>query len=177
VIIRYGNKLCWDHGGSTFTPTEAYSTTKTLGALVTGMVSYETRDIPKAGPKTGPFSDEDRVDQWLSSFSYNKEAKVAHVLGMVAHDSDLSYGKKSFAYDTVGSTEINSISTMLNTAIAPGCQRRGVHQEVFVRKARHDQVHLVERQRKQDLCVHLEHRPARHGESRRVDQQLRRVER
>jgi hypothetical protein len=133
MIVRYG-KYCWGHNADNFPHAEAYSTTKTLGALVTGIASYQTRMIPRTGPKTGQLSDEDPVTQWLDSVTYNKAAKVAHVLGMVAHDSDLSYGKKSFTYDTVGTTEINSLGTMISAAIAQDPARLGKSVPEFTQK-------------------------------------------
>jgi hypothetical protein len=133
MIVRYG-KYCWGHNADTFNPAEAYSTTKTLGALVTGMASYQTRMIAKSGPMTGQLTDEDPVTQWIANPSYNKMAKVAHVLAMVAHDTDLSYGKKTFAYDTVGTTEINSLGTMITTAIKQDSARLGTTVSGFTQK-------------------------------------------
>ena len=133
LIVRYG-KLCWQHNSDTFAPAEAWSTTKTLGALVTGMAAYQTRMIPKSGAMTGPLSDEDPVTQWIASPTYNKMAKVAHVLGMVAHDTDLSWGKKTFAYDTVGTTEINSLGTMITEAIKQDSARLGTTVSAFTQK-------------------------------------------
>jgi hypothetical protein len=133
MIVRYG-KYCWGHNADNFPHAEAYSTTKTLGALVTGIASYQTRMIPRTGPKTGQLSDEDPVTQWLDTVSYNKSAKVAHVLGMVAHDPDLSYGKRSFTYDTVGTTEINSLGTMISAAIAQDPARLGKSVPEFTQK-------------------------------------------
>jgi hypothetical protein len=133
AIVRYG-KVCWEHNAKNFAPTEAYSTTKTLGATVTGMVSYQTRMIPRTGKKTGQLSDEDMASQWLDSQTYNQQAKVAHVLGMVAHDANLAYGSKTFAYDTVGATEINTLSTMINNAVAQDTARLGANIEEFTKK-------------------------------------------
>jgi hypothetical protein len=130
LVVRYG-KVCYERGATGFAPTEAWSTTKTLGALVTGMVSYETRMIMKSGPKTGQLTDLDRADQWLTAVPYNADAQVAHVLGMVAHDASLEWGQKSFAYDTVGTTEINSLSDMMNAAIAQDKTRLGANVEEF----------------------------------------------
>jgi hypothetical protein len=133
LIVRYG-KLCYQHNAMTYAPGEAWSTTKTLGALVTGMASYETRMIPRTGKKTGQLSDEDRADQWLDVVSYNADAKVAHVLGMVAHDTSLAWGQKSFAYDTVGTTEINTLGTMITAAIAQDSARLGTSVADFTQK-------------------------------------------
>jgi hypothetical protein len=133
LIIRYG-KLCWAHNALDFAPAEAWSTTKTMGALVTGLVAFQTKDIPRSGPKTGPFSDEDRVDAWISGFPYNKEAHVGHVLGMVAHNSNLEYGSRTMIYDTVGSNQINTLSDMLNAAIAQDKARLGDDLEAFTKR-------------------------------------------
>jgi hypothetical protein len=133
LIVRYG-KLCYQHNAMNFAPAEAYSTTKTLGALVTGIASYQTRMIPRTGKKTGQLSDEDRADQWLDSVSYNKDAKVAHVLGMVAHDASLAWGAKSFAYDTVGTTEINTLGNMITAAISQDSARLGTSVSAFTMK-------------------------------------------
>jgi len=120
AVIRYG-QLCHEYypGGdaSSDAPSEVFSTTKTLGALVTGIAAYETRDLPRDGRKTGPLSDEDRVDHWLDEFTFNPDAQVAHVLGMVAQNADLSFGHKKHQYDTVGAVQINRLSDVINTAI------------------------------------------------------------
>jgi len=132
ALIRYG-KVCYVSRGDA-PADEAWSTTKTLGALVLGAVSYETRDLPRTGPKTGPLGDEDRVDAWLDAFSYNREARIAHVLGMVAHNADLSLGKKAMAYDTVGATQINSLSAIMNAAIAQDSAHLGANLEGFTQR-------------------------------------------
>jgi hypothetical protein len=115
-------------------PAEAWSTTKTLGALVTGMVAWQTRALASTGRKTGSFSDADRADHWLDAFSYNPEARVAHVLAMVAHNPSLALGQKPMAYDTIGTTQINTLSDMLNAAIAQDSTRLGGDLEGFTQK-------------------------------------------
>jgi len=132
ALIRYG-KLCYVSRGEA-PADEAWSTTKTLGALVLGAVSYATRDLPRTGPETGPLGDEDRVDAWLDHFSYNPDAHIAHVLGMVAHNADLSLGKKTMSYDTVGATQINSLSAIMNAAIAQDSARLGANLEEFTQR-------------------------------------------
>lgn len=131
AVVRYG-KLCHEAGADS--PAEVWSATKTLGAVVTGVASYETRDIPNTGPMTGQLSDLDRADHWLASQTYNKDAQVAHVLSMIAHDTDLSYGNRSYAYDTVGSVEINSLSDMVNAAVKQDSARLGSDIEAFTKK-------------------------------------------
>jgi hypothetical protein len=133
AVFRYG-KLCYQHNATNFAAAEAWSTTKTLGATVAGVVAYQTRNMTRTGPKTGPFSDQDRVDQWLTTFSYNKEAHVAHVLAMVAQNPNLALGQKTMTYDTVGTTQINSISDMLNTAIAQDTTNLTANLETFTQK-------------------------------------------
>lgn len=136
VIVRYG-KLCHEFYPDGETPTstdEVWSTTKSLGALVVGIASYQTRDIPRTGPKTGPLSDWDRVDHWLDSFTYNQEAHVAHVLGMVGHNADLSYGNKVHDYDTIGIVQLNSLSDIVNTAIKQDPKRLGSDIEQFTHR-------------------------------------------
>ncbi|HVU05122.1 MAG TPA: hypothetical protein VHE30_25405, partial [Polyangiaceae bacterium] len=108
--------------------------TKTLGALTSGVVAYQTKGIPNTGFGTGPFSDEDRVDHWLSSFTYNPEAHVAHVLAMVAQNADLSLGKKTMSYDIIGTVQINTLSDMLNVAIKQDTARMGSDLEAFTQK-------------------------------------------
>jgi len=132
AVVRYG-KLCHE-AGPRDTPTEAYSATKTLGALVTGIASYETRMFQKTGPRTGQLLDTDLASHWLTSQSYNKDALLAHVLGMVGHNSDLSYGQKKYMYDTVGSVQINTLGTMVNAAISQDAARLGNNIEAFTKK-------------------------------------------
>lgn len=117
AIVRYG-LLCHEHKSADMKPAEAWSTTKTLGATVAGIVAYRSKDLPKSGPKTGAFTDEDRVDQWLDSVSYNKDARVGHVMAMVAKSADLLLGNKKMTYDTVGTDQINSLSKVLNTVVS-----------------------------------------------------------
>jgi hypothetical protein len=125
AIVRYG-ELCHEYyPDGPDTRSEVYSTTKSLGAVVTGIAIYETRDIPRTGPKSGPLSDEDRVDYWLDDFSFNQDALVANVLAMNAHNEDLSYGHKNHEYDTFGTVQINRMSDIVNTAIAQDPDRLG----------------------------------------------------
>jgi hypothetical protein len=60
----------------------------------------------------------DRVDDWLDSFTFNADAHVAHVLAMVAQNTDLSLGKKQFSYDTIGTVQINRLSDIIDAVIA-----------------------------------------------------------
>ena len=136
AIVRHG-RLCHEFYPPGQTPTsagEVYSTTKSLGAAVVGLVNYQTRDLPRTGPKTGRLRDWDRADHWLDSFSYNPDAHVAHVLAMVGHNADLSWGNKPHAYDTVGDVQINSLSEMVNAALAQDPERLGSDIEEFTRQ-------------------------------------------
>lgn len=116
AVVRYG-KLCHQYMGET-KARAAWSATKTLSALMVGMVSYETRNLVRNGRKTGPLRDTDRVDHWLDSFTYNANAQLAHVLAMIAHNPSLAYGQREMVYDTVGTTQINTLSPIMNTALA-----------------------------------------------------------
>lgn len=136
AVVRHG-RLCHEFyppGQTATTEGEVFSTTKSLGATVVGMVSYQTRDIPRSGPKTGQLRDWDRADHWLDSVTYNADAHVAHVLAMVAHNADLSWGNKPHAYDTVGDVEINSLSGMVNAAVAQDPERLGANIEEFTQR-------------------------------------------
>ena len=134
AAIRYG-KLCHEfYPDGPDRPTRTYSATKTLGAVVTGMVAWETRNLERTGPGTGPLSDEDRVDHWLEEFSFNPDAKIAHVLAMVAFNEDLSFGAKVHDYDAYGDREINRLSDILNTAIQQDPERLGANLEEFTQR-------------------------------------------
>lgn len=132
TVVRYG-QLCHEYypTGEPDATTEIFSATKTLGALVTGIASYETRDLVRTDRKTGPLSDEDRVDHWLDEFTFNPEAHVAHVLAMLAHNADLSYGHKTHQYDTIGVVQINRLSDVINTALRQDPDRLGANIEEF----------------------------------------------
>ena len=133
AIVRHG-LLCHEFKSAGMTPVEAWSTTKTMGATVAGMVAWQTRSVPRTGPKTGPFTDEDRVDSWLDSFTYNKDAHVAHVMAMVAQNADLGLGQKTFEYDALGTTQINSMSDILNAVIAQNPGTLGPGLDDFTRR-------------------------------------------
>lgn len=132
AAVRYG-RLCHAYQLDT-EPSDALSTTKMLGALVAGAVAYHTRELPRTGPKTGPFSDMDRVDHWLEDFTFNPEAQVGHVLGMVAHNADLTPGRRRMDYDFFGDVQIDSLSEMLNTAIRQDPPRLGADLDAFVQR-------------------------------------------
>ncbi len=136
AVVRYG-RLCHEFyppGQTATTVGEVFSTTKSLGATVVGMVNYQTRDIERTDRKTGQLSDWDRADHWLDTFTYNPEAHVAHVLAMVGHNADLSWGKKPHAYDTTGTVQINTLSEMVNAAVAQDPARLGANIEEFTQK-------------------------------------------
>jgi len=133
AAIRYG-KLCHAFAPSGTEPGHVFSATKTLGALVTGAVAYETRALSRVGRKTGPLSDEDRVDHWLDDFSYNQAARVGHVLAMVAQSEGLGSRPDDMVYDSFGTTQINSLSEILNTAIAQDPARLGEDLEQFTQR-------------------------------------------
>ena len=118
AVVRYG-KLCHEYyPAGTDRSEELFSATKTLSAIVVGVAAYRTRELERTGPKTGPLSDEDRVDHWLDSLSFNRDARVAHVLAMVAHNDDLSFGARDFSYDDFGLVQINRLNDIVTAAIA-----------------------------------------------------------
>jgi hypothetical protein len=133
AVVRYG-KLC--HQSGMDSPSEIWSITKGLTGVVTGIVNYQTREIPRTGPMTGQLSDWDRADHWLpaSSISFNREAKVAHVLAMIGHNTDLSYGNRTYQYDAVGTVQINRLSDMMNTAIKQDTTRLGADLDAFTHR-------------------------------------------
>lgn len=134
TVVRYG-KLCHEYypEGSDET-SEVFSATKTFSAAVTGMVMWETRDLERSGRKTGPVTVNDRVDHWLDSFTFNADAHVGHVLGMVGFNEDLSYPNRMYIYDAAGDREINRLSDVLNTAIAQDTERLGADLEQFTQR-------------------------------------------
>lgn len=141
AVVRYG-KLCHQFGAEGMAPRHAWSTTKSLGALVTGMVAYETRDLVRKGRKTGPLNDTDRVDHWLDAFTYNQDAQIAHVLAMVAHSPSLAPNEREMFYDMVGTTQINSLSEVLNLAIQQDTARFGDNLHDFVQRFLFDKLGL-----------------------------------
>ena len=144
AVVRYG-KLC-HRGGTVDSPAEIWSITKGLTGVVAGVVNYQTRGIPSSGPMTGQFRDWDRADHWVpaSSISFNREAHVAHVLAMIAHNTDLSFGARNYQYDAVGSVQINRLSDMMNTAIRQDSARLGADLDEFTHRFLFDPVGMKE---------------------------------
>jgi hypothetical protein len=114
-VFRYG-KLCHIKGSEA--AGSMYSVTKTLGGVMIGRAAYLTRDVPRTGPGTGTIMPEDKATDWLGSVSYNREARLSHVMSMCAHNSNLAYGAKSFSYDTIGSVQINTLIDVTEKCIA-----------------------------------------------------------
>ncbi|MBM3140401.1 MAG: hypothetical protein FJZ92_09395 [Chloroflexi bacterium] len=134
AVVRYG-RLCHEYDvGEPDAPTFVFSAAKTLGALVTGIAAWQTRDLPRTGRKTGPLSDLDRMDHWVDDVTFNPDALVAHVLGMVGHNPDLSFGNRTWVYDAVGTTQINRLSDAVNAAIDQDPARLGEDLEVFTQR-------------------------------------------
>lgn len=124
AVIRHG-LLCHEYypDGQLPGPTAAWSATKTLGAVTLGALAYQLRDVQRTGPRTGPPSDLDRLDYWVGPHSLNKDALLAHVLAMVAHNKSLAPGQKSYSYDVVGSVQINQLSDVMNNALKQDAAR------------------------------------------------------
>ncbi len=139
-IVRYG-KLCHDFypgSDSAETPYHVFSSSKTFGATVVGRVMYETRKLVKTGPRTGPIDELQRVDQWFdktgTNYDIHQDAKIAHVLAMVAYSDDLSFGQKVHSYDADGTREINALSNILNAALQQDKARLGADLEEFTQR-------------------------------------------
>ena len=133
AVIRYG-KLCHSYLATDMAPMESLSATKFLGATVTGAVALRTADLPRTGPKTGPLSDEDRVDAWIDRVGYNPEAHIAHVLAMVAQSPDLSYGRRTMEYDYFGFVQLDSLNFILNAALRQPGARLGRNLDEFSKR-------------------------------------------
>jgi len=142
AIVRHG-RLCHEYypeGRDKDTVIGVASATKTLGAAMVGAVIYQTRELAVDGDKTGPLSEFDRVDAWLDSFSFNQDAQIAHVMAMVGHNADLSWGEKVRNYDTTGSVQINRLSDILNAAIAQDTERLGADLHEFSQRHFFDKI-------------------------------------
>ncbi len=123
AVVRYG-RLCHEYYPTRLYPGGVdqeeivFSAAKTLAAVLTGAAVYRTRDLERTGRKTGPLRDTDRIDHWLDSFTFNPDAQVGHVLGMVGHNEDLSSPDLDFTYDAIGDMQINRLNDVVATAIA-----------------------------------------------------------
>jgi len=109
TVVRYG-KLCWSGGASTSTPFAAWSVTKTWGATLVGIVSARST-----------MRDTDLVSKWLTASqrgNINANATIAHVMAMTSTSRSLAPGQKNpYAYDTVGSRELNKLIDIMNSVI------------------------------------------------------------
>ena len=134
AIVRYG-RLCFVSGENASDGpgvSHLFSATKTLGALLTGAVMYQTRDLPQSSASMGgPLLQWDRMDKWLdlttlpSRGRVNPDATVAHVLGMVGYSDDLSFGQKRHRYDADGSRESNYLIRVIDNVVKQDPQRFG----------------------------------------------------
>ena len=134
AIVRYG-RLCFVSGENASDGpgvSHLFSATKTLGALLTGAVMYQTRDLPQSSASMGgPLLQWDRMDKWIdlttlpSRGRVNPDATVAHVLGMVGYSDDLSFGQKQHRYDADGSREINYLIPVIDNVVKQDPQRFG----------------------------------------------------
>jgi hypothetical protein len=109
-VVRYG-KLCWNGGASPTATFQGYSTTKTFGGIMVGIVASRSS-----------LDDTDLASEWLSYYQrsgLNRDATIAHILAMTATSSNLAVGQKNrFAYDTTGSREINLLVDVIDNVIA-----------------------------------------------------------
>lgn len=117
AIFRHG-KLCFMNGNDHVA--SLFSATKTLGGLMVGRAAYLTRNIVRMGPRTGPLSPDDLASYWLGQVSYNSDATLSHVMAMSGHSEDLLDENDAFLdweYDTVGTTQINTLIDVTKQAI------------------------------------------------------------
>jgi len=135
ALVRYG-RLCFvsGPGGSDATGvSHVFSTTKTLGALLTGRVMYQTRELPPGAGPSGPLTEWDRMDKWLdlgalpAGVDIHLDATVAHVLGMVGYSDDLSWGAKRHRYDAGGQREINQLIRVIDNVVRQDPRRFGAN--------------------------------------------------
>jgi CubicO group peptidase (beta-lactamase class C family) len=121
TVVRRG-RLCWTGGYPTGTTQtyQVFSITKTLGAVLFGMVASRSS-----------LQDTDPVSEWIPADQLgdiNPRATLAHVLAMTSTKPDLRPGRKgAWSYDTTGDREINALVGVMNRAIAQEPQAfRGV---------------------------------------------------
>ncbi|TDI23587.1 MAG: hypothetical protein E2P06_09375 [Acidobacteria bacterium] len=136
AVVRYG-RLCFVSGENASDGpgvSHLFSATKTLGALLTGAIMYQTRDLAQSSaPMTGPLREFDRMDQWIDLTALppraviNKDATVAHVLAMVGYSDDLSHGQKSHDYDGSGRREINQLIRVIDHVVKQDPHRFGAN--------------------------------------------------
>ncbi len=136
AIVRYG-RLCFVSGENASDGpgvSHLYSATKTLGALLTGAIMHQTRDLAQSSsPMSGPLREFDRMDQWLDLTALppraviNTDATIAHVLAMVGYSDDLSHGQKSHEYDASGRREINQLIRVIDNVVKQDPQRFGAN--------------------------------------------------
>ena len=136
AIVRYG-RLCFVSGENASDGpgvSHLYSATKTLGALLTGAIMYQTRDLAQSSsPMSGPLREFARMDQWLDLTALppraviNTDATIAHVLAMVGYSDDLSHGQKSHEYDASGRREINQLIRVIDNVVKQDPQRFGAN--------------------------------------------------
>ena len=144
AVVRHG-RLCHEfHPDGSDQPTYMASATKTMSAVVVGMVVRESRDFPRDGRQTGPLLDTDRVDHWLDEFTFNPDAQIAHVLGMVAFNENLSWGNRVHDYDANGNREINRLSDVMNLVIAQDPERLGSDVEEFTQRYLYERLGMTD---------------------------------
>ena len=112
LMIRHG-QLCYESKSSDDV-SMVHSVTKTLGGTVVGMIVKDTEEQNT----NNALSDNDLLTKWIPNHRLpNEQVKVAHILGMVAHNRDIEPGNRKYSYDTVGRNQINLLSDILNKAI------------------------------------------------------------
>ncbi|MBN1652243.1 MAG: hypothetical protein JXA30_00545 [Deltaproteobacteria bacterium] len=135
AVFRYG-KLCHMKGSDT--AGQMFSATKTLGGVMAGRAAYVARDVPRAGPGTGPILYDDLGTDWIAVPSYpRRDALITHIMAMVASASpSLDDAALTYRYDTIGAEAINNMIAATEKCIAqvPGVPTNAVafvQQEIF----------------------------------------------
>ncbi|MEY4510069.1 MAG: hypothetical protein RLZZ450_2191 [Pseudomonadota bacterium] len=113
AIFRYG-KLCYQQGRDS--STQVFSATKSLGGIVTATVAYLTKDVPKTGPGTGTFNDYELAKDWGLT-SYPAGMQLAYLMSMATGSRGLTWGMRSFSYDTLGGSGLNNMGNVANRAL------------------------------------------------------------
>jgi hypothetical protein len=113
AIFRYG-KLCYEQGADS--ATQVFSATKSFGGIVTATAAYLVKDVPKTGPGTGPFNDFDMASDWGLT-GYRQGMQLAYLMSMATGSPGLTWGMRSFSYDTLGANGLNNMANVANKAL------------------------------------------------------------
>jgi hypothetical protein len=114
AVFRYG-KLCYESGADS--ASDVFSCTKSYGGIITGHAQYLVRDVAKSGPGTGQFHDYDVASEW-GAVGYPSGMQLGYLMAMATGSRSLMWGGRSFAYDTLGTSGLNAMASVVNKALA-----------------------------------------------------------